>query len=84
MMLTYSRLRGLAVSSDDGQPRGRVLDLIVAPDGEDMVVRALLVVPHRFALLAGRFKPRPKTTTIPASHIAAIDENGIRLRGNDG
>ncbi|MCH6468638.1 hypothetical protein [Sinomonas terrae] len=84
MMLTYSRLRGLAVSSDDGRVRGRVLDVIAAPEGDEMVVRALLIVPHRFALLAGRFTPRPKTTTIPASHIVAIDDGGIRLRGSDG
>lgn len=84
MTLTYSRLRGLAVISPQGRVRGRVLDLIAAPEGEEMAVRALLVAPSRLALLAARFRPRPRATTIPASHIAAIDARGIHLAAHHG
>ncbi|WP_334171432.1 PRC-barrel domain-containing protein [Sinomonas sp.] len=84
MMLRYSRLRGLPVISGEGRVRGRVLDVVAAPEGEEMVVRALLMVPNRFALLAARFRPRPKLTTIPSSHVTSIDARGVHLGAHHG
>ena len=84
MILTYSRLRGLPVTSDDGRGVGRVLDVVVAPQDADMVVQALLVAPGRFALLAARFRPCPNPTTIAADRILAIDPAGVRVRGRHG
>lgn len=81
MILTYSRLRGLPVTCDDGRRLGRVLDVVVAPRGEDMVVRTLLVAPGRFAVLAARFDPHRHASTVGAERITAIDETGIRVKG---
>ena len=81
MILTYSRLRGLPVTCDDGRRLGRVLDVVVAPRGTDMVVRSLLVAPGRFALLSARFSPHRHASTVDAERIIAIDATGIRVKG---
>lgn len=80
MRVTFSGLRGLPVLSPSGQHLGRVLDILVRPEGEEMVAIALLVVANRLELLAERLRPGTSAVTIPVRHLAAIESSCVRLR----
>lgn len=79
MMVTYSRLKGLPVIAGDGRVLGRILDVILTAEGEDLVVQDLLVVPSRLALLAARFMPRPRADRVPAYRIVAVQDHAVYL-----
>lgn len=83
-MVIYSRLKGLPVVSDDGRVLGRILDVILTAEGEDLVVHELLVVRSRLALLAARFMPRTRADRVAAHRILAVQDRAVRLEAQDG
>lgn len=84
MMIPYSTLRSLPVCDRRGATIGWVADVVVHPDGDDVVVDRVLVAPTlvRFALT--RLSLSRNTFTVRAADIASVDEGGIRLRSGDG
>lgn len=80
MMERFSRLRGRTVRSGSGHRIGFVLDVIVRPRGEEMLATQLVIVAHRFDLLAARFMSHTRGTVIEIGNIVEIAPDAISLK----
>ena len=77
--LRFSRLRGRRVVDPRGTSVGFVLDVIVRPEGGEMVVTQLVLVKRRFALVLSRFGPRVGAFAVDASGIRRPDAGILQM-----
>ncbi|ORB70897.1 hypothetical protein [Mycobacterium scrofulaceum] len=86
MSVEFSRLRGQAVRAGEAT-LGRIADITLRPDGDDLVADQLVLVPNRWRLAWARLHPDSATTMVPAADIVAITRRGVLLAtgsGDDG
>lgn len=80
--LRFSRLRGRRVVDQRGARVGFVLDVIVRPDGGDMVVTQLVLVKRRFELVLSRFGPRVGAFAVDAASIRRPEAGILQLEAS--
>lgn len=75
----FSTRRGTRVLDERGSRLGYVVDVIVSPTQDRMVVGRFVLVHRRFDLLLHRFAPRVDAFTIEADRVCDITARPFRL-----
>lgn len=74
----FSALRGRRVRDDRDATVGFVLDVIVQPAGDDMLVTQFVLVRRRFELLLHRLGLRVGAFVVDAARVQGADEGILR------
>ena len=76
--MRFSRLRGRVVRGGD-RTLGRIVDMTLRADGDDLVADQLVLVPNWWRLAPARLRPGAATTMIAAADIDTITRREVQV-----